>query len=122
MLDHENLDKLFNASFKVVKSEEPAELKGGVGCVREVKIMGLRFFEEIIRADASEIRYRVLNDFPVKAHLGVIRFLPEEQWTQVHYHIRCKAPWYLPSGLLRHVLMKDIKNCLDKLGAYCDPR
>ncbi len=121
MLDHENLDRFFNAAFRVVKEQLPTEVKGGVGCIREVKIFGLRFYEKVIKADSQEIRYRVLNDFPVKAHLGVITFTPGDSHTQVDYHIQCIAPWYLPGGLLRHLLMKDVKNCLDKLGAYCDP-
>ena len=74
LLDHQNLSDFFNASFKVLKAENDNEISGGKGCVREVTILGVRFKEEIVRADTNGIEYRVVDDFPVKAHRGVIAF------------------------------------------------
>ena len=122
LLDHQNLSDFFNASFKVMKSENDNEVSGGKGCVREVTILGVRFKEEIVRADTNGIEYRVVDDFPVRAHRGVIAFTPQENATKVSYRITCRAPWYIPSWLLSRLLQNDIEQCLDKLGARFDPR
>lgn len=122
LLDHQNLSDFFNASFKVLKAENDNEISGGKGCVREVTILGVRFKEEIIHADTNGIEYRVVDDFPVKAHRGVIAFTQQENSTNVSYRITCRAPWYIPNWLLTRLLQNDIEQCLDKLGARFDPR
>ncbi len=122
LLDHQNLSDFFNASFKVLKAENDNEISGGKGCVREVTILSVRFKEEIIHADTNGIEYRVVDDFPVKAHRGVIAFTQQENSTNVSYRITCRAPWYIPSWLLSRLLQNDIEQCLDKLGARFDPR
>ena len=122
LLDHPNLSDLFDASFKVLKTENDGEISGGVGCVREVSILGVRFKEEIVHADTNGIEYRVVDDFPVKAHRGVIAFTPQENTVNVSYRITCRAPWYMPSWLLTRLLQHDIEQCLNKLGARFDPR
>ena len=121
LLDHQNLSDFFNASFKVLRAENHGEVSGGKGCVREVTILGVRFKEEIIQADANGIEYRVVDDFPVKAHWGVIRFSAQGCQTKVSYRITCRAPWYMPNWLLTRLLQNDIEQCLDKLGARFDP-
>jgi hypothetical protein len=122
LLDHQNLSDFFNASFKVLKAENDNEISGGKGCVREVSILSVRFKEEIIHADTNGIEYRVVDDFPVKAHRGVIAFTQQENSTNVSYRITCRAPWYIPNWLLTRLLQNDIEQCLDKLGARFDPR
>ncbi|WP_040642173.1 SRPBCC family protein [Pseudoalteromonas spongiae] len=121
LIDHENLNQFFNASFKVVKPQDNNEPIGGKGCVRQISLLGITFLEEIIHASEREIRYRVLNDFPVKDHLGVFTLQPHGKHTIVTYTIQCNSPWYLPGVLLRRILANDIRNCLDKLGAFYDP-
>lgn len=91
LLDHQNLSDFFNASFKVLKAENDNEISGGKGCVREVTILSVRFKEEIIHADTNGIEYRVVDDFPVKAHRGVIAFTQQENSTNVSYRITCRA-------------------------------
>ncbi|AXT39394.1 SRPBCC family protein [Alteromonas sp. BL110] len=120
LLDHQNLSDFFNASFKVLKDENDGEVSGGVGCVREVSILGVRFKEEIVKADTSGIDYRVVDDFPVHAHRGSIRFSAQGSLTKVFYRISCCAPWYMPNWLLTRMLQNDIEQCLDKLGARFD--
>lgn len=122
LLNHQSLSDFFNATFKVLKVENDGEVSGGVGCVREVNILGVRFKEEIVHADTNGIEYRVVDDFPVKAHRGVIAFTRQENATNVSYRITCRAPWYMPSWLLTRLLQNDIEQCLNKLGARFDPR
>lgn len=122
LLNHQSLSDFFNATFKVLKVENDGEVSGGVGCVREVCILGIRFKEEIVKADTDGIEYRVVDDFPVKDHRGVIRFFAQGSLTKVSYRISCCAPWYIPNGLLTRLLQKDVEQCLSKLGARFDPR
>jgi uncharacterized protein YndB with AHSA1/START domain len=122
LIDHANLHQFFNAKFDVVKEQNSNEPKGGKGCVRQVSILGVSFLEEIIAATPDEIRYRVINDFPVKHHLGVISFQAQQRATTVNYTIECQSPWYLPSFVLRKLLSNDIRKCLTKLGAMYDFR
>ena len=122
LLDHQNLSDFFNASFKVLRAANNSEVSGGVGCVREVNILGVSFKEEIVKADTDGIEYRVVDDFPVKDHRGVIRFSVQGSLTKVSYRISCCAPWYIPNWLLTRLLQHDIEQCLNKLGARFDPR
>jgi uncharacterized membrane protein len=119
--DHENLDQLFNAKFKVIRLADCDQPLGGKGCIRQVSIAGVSFQEQIIRADHNAIHYKVLNDFPVKQHLGKISFVAKGQQTEVSYSIECLAPWFLPRFILQKILAKDIQNCLTKLGEKYDP-
>ena len=121
LTDHENLNQLFNAKFKVLKPSESGQPMGGKGCIRQVSIWPLTFQEQIIRADHNAIHYTVLNDFPVKNHLGKFCFEIKGQSTQVSYSIECVAPWYLPNFILKSILAKAIQNCLTKLGKLYDP-
>lgn len=122
LLDHQNLGDFFNATFNVVVPENSREICGGKGCIREVTILGVCFREQVVHADDEYIEYKVLNDFPVKQHKGVISFTPHENSTLVSYRITCSAPWYLPNWLLQRLLQRDIEQCLNKLGARFDPR
>lgn len=122
LLNHQHLSDFFNASFSVLKKENSGEITGGKGCVREVTILGVRFKEEIVHADLTRIEYRVVNNFPVKQHKGLIEFTPHQNTTTVSYRITCAAPWYLPSWLLQRLLQNDIEQCLNKLGARFDSR
>ena len=122
LLDHQSLSDFFNASFKVLRVENDGEVSGGVGSVREVNILGVRFKEEIVKADTDGIEYRVVDDFPVKDHRGVIRFFAQDSLTKVSYRIRCCTPWYIPNWLLTRLLQNDVEQCLNKLGARFDPR
>lgn len=122
LLDHHNLRDFFNATFKVVKKADIDQPQGGKGCVREVSILGIRFCEKIIKADENGIHYCVVNNFPVKAHAGHIRFQREGNHTLVAYSISCQAPWFIPNRFLQRVLQSDVEQCLHKLGERFDPR
>ena len=122
LLDHPNLSNFFNASFKVLKAENDNEVSGGKGCVREVTILCVRFKEEIVHADTNGIEYRVVDDFPVKAHRGVIAFKAQGSRTTVSYRITCRTPWHIPNWLLARLLQNDVAQCLNKLGARFDSR
>lgn len=118
LLDHDNLHLFFNAKIKTVQPQQDGEIKGGRGCIRQVSIFCIKFREQITQASATGIRYRVLNDFPVKSHLGHIRFDKQGLYTEVAYTISCQPPWYLPTFLLNALLKNDINQCLKKLEVF----
>lgn len=122
LLDHSNLDRFFNAQFKVLKPANKDEMTGGKGCIRQVSILGVSFEEQITQADHTGICYQVLNDFPVRQHRGEIRFHKTDEHTQVSYRIQCQSPWYIPKFVLKAILQKDIEQCLNRLGDMYAPR
>jgi hypothetical protein len=122
LLDHRNLERFFNAKFKVLKPANKGEVTGGKGCIRQVSILGISFEEQITQADHTGIYYRVLNDFPVHQHRGEIRFHKTDEHTQVAYRIQCQSPWYIPKFVLKAILQKDIQQCLNRLGDMYAPR
>ncbi|WP_249297152.1 SRPBCC family protein [Pseudoalteromonas phenolica] len=122
LLDHSNLDRFFNAKFKVLKPANKDEITGGKGCIRQVSILGVCFEEQIIQADQTGICYQVLNDFPVRQHRGEIHFQKTGEHTQISYRIQCQSPWYIPKFVLKAILQKDIQQCLNRLGDMYDPR
>lgn len=122
LLDHSNLDRFFNAKFKVLKPADKGEISGGKGCIRQVSILGISFEEQIVQAEQAGICYRVLNDFPVRQHRGEIHFHKIGEHTQVSYRIQCQSPWYIPKFILKSIIQKDIQQCLNRLGDMYAPR
>ncbi|TMP37661.1 SRPBCC family protein [Pseudoalteromonas rubra] len=123
LLDHQQLGRFFNARFKVVQSAVHPAIRGGSGCIREVSMLGIRFYEQILHADEHAIRYQIVGDFPVKKHHGEIRLrrCTDKQSTQVDYHVRFAAPRYLPGFVLRRVVTRDINLALTRLEALYAP-
>ncbi|WP_125721825.1 SRPBCC family protein [Pseudoalteromonas rubra] len=119
LLDHPRLNRFFNAQFKVVQSAVHPEIRGGSGCIREVRMLGIRFYEQILHADQSAIRYQIVGDFPVKQHHGEIRLRhnTDKQSTRVDYHVRFAAPAYVPGFVLRRLITRDINLALTRLEA-----
>jgi len=118
LLEHEKLDRFFNAEFALIKSEDKGEIKGGKGAIRQVMMSGLIFEEQIISADDNHIRYQILGNKPVANHCGHIHFQQSDELnpqTEITYEIRCKAPWWIPSFVLGFFIKKDIKQALKKL-------
>ncbi|MCG7564283.1 MULTISPECIES: SRPBCC family protein [Pseudoalteromonas] len=119
LLDHPRLDRFFNAQFKVVHSAVHPAIRGGSGCIREVRMLGLRFYEQIQHADPGSIRYQIVGDFPVKKHQGEIRLrqIDNNTSTRIDYHVRFAPPWYLPGFIIRHLITRDINLALTRLEA-----
>lgn len=126
LLDHEQLDRFFNARFCVVHSQNENEIKGGTGCVREIKTAGLTFQEQILKANSDEIHYQIIGDFFLTQHSGRIAFSPSINsncsgaFTDVEYTIFFHVPWYLPSKLIKYFVETDITKAMQKLKAYFD--
>lgn len=124
LLDHEQLDRFFNARFCVVRSENKNEIKGGTGCVRAIKTVGLTFQEQIMKANSDGIHYQIIGDFFLKEHVGKIIFSSNNNGTaaitDVEYSIAAQVPWYLPSRLIKYFVESDIIKAMKKLKEHFD--
>lgn len=112
LLDHVQLGRFFNARFKLVKQQNPGEIEGGKGAIREVTLFGYSFKEAIITATNNHIHYQIIGNKPVKNHSAHIWLKPTEQGCKIKYHIQFTCPWFLPSRLLTFLLTRDIKRAL----------
>jgi hypothetical protein len=124
LLEHEQLNRFFNAEFVLLKNQNEGEIKGGKGTIRQISMMGIKFDEIIISADNNHISYRIIGNKPVADHRGEINFAQNNDITrtvtEVNYNISCKSPWWLPSFILSYFIKKDITQALKTLGISFD--
>jgi len=122
LLEHAQLNRFFDAKFKLVRKENEGEIKGGKGAIRQISMMGVKFEERIISADNNHISYRIVGNKPVADHRGDILFSQsdnvETPFTEVTYNINCKPPWWMPSFILSFFIKKDVREALSKLESY----
>jgi hypothetical protein len=88
---HEALGELWPGRFVRVRAGE--DEADGLGSVREVRLPGWRFREQIIDFRRPElIGYRIVSPVPlVTHHYGEMRFRPEGQGTLLDYRIALDA-------------------------------
>lgn len=125
LLAHADLGRFFNAHFKLLTPQEPGEISGGKGTIREIKMQGSTFKEQIIAADNSHISYRITGSKPVAQHRGDIYLNTNNEdpsLTEISYHIRCIAPFWLPDFILAFFIKKDISQALKKIARYFQER
>ncbi|NQZ89616.1 MAG: SRPBCC family protein [Colwellia sp.] len=119
LLEHQQLNRFFNAEFMLIRKQNEGEIEGGKGAIRQVSMMGIKFEEVIVSADEHHIFYQIMGNKPVSEHRGNIHFSQSNNTitpnTEVSYHISCKAPWWLPTFLLSFFIKKDVKQALNKL-------
>jgi len=119
LLEHDQLNRFFNADFQLINKQDEGEVAGGKGAVRQVSMLGVKFKEKIISADNQRISYQIVGNKPVAEHRGDIYFCEDNRtlvpMTEVTYKISCKAPWWLSSFVLGFFINKDIKQALYKL-------
>ena len=121
LLEHEQLNRFFDARFKLIREQDEEEVKGGKGAIRQITMMGVKFEEKIISADENHISYEIIGSKPVSEHRGNILFSPgKNSSTEVNYNICCKAPWWIPSFILSFFIKKDVKQALNKLADKFD--
>lgn len=119
LLEHEQLNRFFNAEFILIRKQNEGEVKGGKGATRQISMMGVKFEEKIVSADNNHISYQIIGNKPVSEHRGNIYFSQDNNTTtpntEVNYNIRCKAPWWIPTFVLSFFIKKDVKQALSKL-------
>jgi hypothetical protein len=119
LLEHNQLNRFFNADFQLINKQNEGEIAGGKGAVRQVSMLGVKFEERIISADNEHISYQIVGNKPVADHRGDIYFCEDSTttmpMTDVTYKISCISPWWLPSAILGFFIKKDITQALKKL-------
>jgi hypothetical protein len=122
LLEHEHLNRFFNATFLLLKTQNEGEIRGGKGSIRQVSMLGGKFQEQIISADDNHISYQIIGNKPVAQHRGDIYFKTDNSRavakTEITYNISCKAPWWIPSFVLGFFIKKDITQALKKLASH----
>jgi len=123
LLDHQRLGRFFDAKFSVLKSADKAEMLGGKGAIRDVKVAWVNFSEQVLLANTAHIRYAIVGDRPLSHHQGNI-YLDEQALTQtsVRYTITCQAPKWLPDKLVEVLLAKAMKKALIKINQHFHSR
>ena len=121
LLEHLQLDRFFNAKFKLIKTQNSGELIGGKGAIRQVAIGKIVFEEEIISASTGHICYRIVGNWPVSDHQGDIQLTSldvDNQTTQLDYVIKFNGPKWLPCFLLKFFVGSDIRKAMKKLAQH----
>jgi len=123
LLDHQQLDRFFNAKFSIIKKENNGELTGGKGAVRQVTIGKIIFQEQIISADNNHICYRIIGKGPVSAHQGDIYLTAvdassTQAGTQLDYIIKFIGPKWCPDTILKFFVERDIQKAMKKLALH----
>jgi hypothetical protein len=126
LLEHKHLDRFFNATFLLLKTQNKGEISGGKGSIRQVSMPGGKFQERIISADDTHISYQIIGNKPVAEHRGDIYFHTDNNSpepltapiTKITYNISCKAPRWIPSFVLSFFIKKDITQALKKLASH----
>lgn len=121
LLEHRQLDRFFNAKFKLVKSQNSGELIGGKGAIRQVSIGKIVFEEEILTASNEHICYQIVGNYPVSDHHGDIQLISrgdDNQTTQLNYVIKFNGPKWLPSFLLKFFVGNDIRKAMKRLAQH----
>ena len=121
LLDHQQLDRFFNAKITLKKPENSGEIVGGKGAIRQITIGKITFCEEIISATDEHICYRIIGKGPVLEHQGDIRLSSvgvNDKCTHLDYSITFKSPKWLPSFLLKYIVERDIEKAMKKLAQF----
>lgn len=114
---HENLGSLFGATVVRVRSGEDSP--NGVGSVRKVTLPGgLASLEETVTKAVPNklIEYKITKGgFPMKNHLGIMRFSGDDNSANLHYTIDFDGAIPLAPQLLKLGLGTAIASGLKKL-------
>jgi Polyketide cyclase / dehydrase and lipid transport len=100
--------------------QEGNDERTGVGAVREVRIKGVTFVEDIVTFDAPKcLEYRVKkSSLPMKHEIGRMEFSPSGEGTDVHWTSRFELAVPLIGKMLERFLgasmSKTFTSCLEQ--------
>jgi len=118
-LDHPNLNRFFNAKFRLLKKSD-SDNPNGVGAVRLVDVGVSKFKEEVIFVSDTEVHYKVIGDrTPVKDHLGQITWSPSDDGSCfLTYTISCTSATPVPDFILKWALQRELEQVVAKLQKF----
>lgn len=86
--DHEKFGKVWGGRFTRIKDGQDPGDPNGLGSVREIRTMGMKFEETITKYQSpTVIEYAVTRGGPIKNHLGRLIFTDEPGGTHLTYTI-----------------------------------
>jgi len=123
LVDHNNLSRFFNAKISTITEQNSDEIVGGKGTVRLIKIGPISFKEQVLIANNEHFSYKIIGKGPVSEHQGDIYLKQSSNEydnvvTDLHYIITCKAPFFIPDGLAKYFIEKDIKLAMKNIAEY----
>ena len=74
--------------------QEGRDERAGVGAVREVRLLGIRFVEDIVTFEPPNcLEYRVKKcSMPIRHEIGRMEFTPSKEGTDIHWTSRFEFP------------------------------
>lgn len=123
LLDHNNLSRFFNAKIIMVHQQSHGEIAGGKGAIRLIKVGPIAFKEQVLIANNEHFSYKIIGKGPVSEHQGDIYLKQRSDEhdniiTDLHYIITCKAPFFIPDGLAKYFIEKDIKLAMKNIADH----
>ena len=102
---------------RVRLAREGVPAPNGVGCVREISSLGLKFYEEVLSFDRPQrMTYRIVRGaVPIRDHQGEVVFEPHGAGTLVTW--RCQFNSRIPGlgGAARAYITRLFRNALHAL-------
>ena len=120
------LEKVWAIAGNFTKSPDPSlpteivqkgdESKGGIGCVRKIK-MGRRTFHERLETidPPNSYTYTMLSGGPFKTYSGKVQFTAEGDTTHIIWSVNFTAKYPGISGIINKVNIKNYNKFIDEL-------
>lgn len=111
----ENLGQIWPGRFRRVRDSIGAD-PNGPGAVREVRLPGIRFREQIVRCEVPRlIEYRMIQRPPlIRANRGLLRFTPEAGGTLLDYRIELET-WVPGADALARLIEPALRRGIEEL-------
>lgn len=118
--DHDNFGRLWWPAHCRRLRTNPQGEASGIGSVREIRLMGVRFEETITALEPDAyIEYRVTRGGPFRHHIGRMRFVAVPEGTELDYTIAFDCPWPLlgnfVSGILHATWLRGVNRAMERI-------
>lgn len=105
--DHGNFGKLFPGRTRRIQASADAQHIDGLGSVREVRVGAVRLEETITVFQPPEaIEYRITRGWPVKNHVGRLRFESVPGGTRLEFSIEFDSKMPFAGSFIAGVMCK----------------
>jgi uncharacterized protein YndB with AHSA1/START domain len=111
--DHKRIEE-WQKGTRVTIEKPGVPPPNGLGAVRKIRGGPLSVQEEVVRwEEPHAMDYRLIRGFPLRDHLGELRFLPTpEGGTLLECRIRYWVPWYAGGSLVGKFFGKQLERVI----------
>ena len=111
--DHKRLEE-WQKGTKVTIEKPGVPPPNGLGAVRKIAGGPLSVWEEVVRwEEPSAMDYRLIRGFPLRDHLGELRFRPTpDGGTLLEYRIRYWVPWYAGGSVVARLFGRQLERII----------